>query len=126
MEQALSVYSVEKKPKGGSQHKGKGTLTHTVQGIILYITYFAVALPTVGRPNCAICIERYLAVLHPVTFLKCKPLRYRLACSAVIWLMVFAFGILCTVVLSSNNIYMFVSFYLPLFSVLLSIKFFAV
>ena len=35
-----------------------------------------------------ICVERYLAVLHPVLFLKYKPLRYRMTCSGIIWLMV--------------------------------------
>jgi len=27
--------------------------------------------------QCLMCVERYLAVVHPVTFLKYKPLRYR-------------------------------------------------
>jgi cobalamin synthase len=33
-------------------------------------------------------VERYLAVVHPVTFLKYKPLRYRVGCCGVVWLMV--------------------------------------
>src|SRR4029434_10207295 len=43
-----------------------------------------------GHPlfHTCICVERYLAVLHPVLFLKYKPLRYRLTCSGIIWLMV--------------------------------------
>ena len=43
-----------------------------------------------GHPlfQTCICVERYLAVLHPVLFLKYKPLRYRLTCSGIIWLMV--------------------------------------
>ncbi|KAL1023721.1 hypothetical protein UPYG_G00045130 [Umbra pygmaea] len=42
-----------------------------------------------GRPlfQCCICLERYLAVVHPVTFLMYKPLKYRLGCCAVIWLL---------------------------------------
>ncbi len=28
--------------------------------------------------QCLICVERYLAVIHPVTFLKFKPVRYKL------------------------------------------------
>ena len=41
-----------------------------------------------ARPlfQACICVERYLAVLHPVLFLKYKPLRYRVACSTVAWL----------------------------------------
>ncbi|XP_055771389.1 P2Y purinoceptor 4-like [Salvelinus fontinalis] len=41
-----------------------------------------------GRPlfQCCICVERYLAVVHPVTFLKYKPLRYRVGCCGVVWL----------------------------------------
>ncbi|XP_064860589.1 G-protein coupled receptor 35-like [Oncorhynchus nerka] len=43
-----------------------------------------------GRPlfQCCICVERYLAVVHPVTFLKYKPLRYRVGCCGVFWMMV--------------------------------------
>ncbi|KAJ8017220.1 hypothetical protein DPEC_G00015540 [Dallia pectoralis] len=43
-----------------------------------------------GRPlfQCCICVERYLAVVHPVIFLKYKPLRYRLACCGAVWLLV--------------------------------------
>ena len=39
-----------------------------------------------GRPlfQTCICLERYLAVVHPVVFLRYKPLRYRLACSALV------------------------------------------
>ncbi|KAJ8000540.1 hypothetical protein DPEC_G00181170 [Dallia pectoralis] len=43
-----------------------------------------------GRPlfQSCICVERYLAVIHPVTFLKYKPLRYRVGCSGVVWVLV--------------------------------------
>ncbi|KAG8014442.1 hypothetical protein GBF38_002801 [Nibea albiflora] len=34
----------------------------------------------------SICIERYLAVVHPVLYLRYKPLRYRMTFSCVIWL----------------------------------------
>ncbi len=51
---------------------------------------YAMGLTITGRPlfQCLICVERYLAVVHPVTFLKYKPLRYKLVCSAVVWCMV--------------------------------------
>jgi len=32
------------------------------------------------------CVERYLAVVHPVTFLKFKPLRYRVICCTAVWI----------------------------------------
>ncbi len=43
-----------------------------------------------GRPvfQCLICVERYLAVVHPVTFLKYKPLRYRVICCTAAWIII--------------------------------------
>ncbi|XP_056301820.1 P2Y purinoceptor 8-like [Danio aesculapii] len=54
---------------------------------------FFIGLGVTGRPlfQCLICVERYLAVVHPVTFLKYKPLRYRLICCAVAWIIVLGF-----------------------------------
>lgn len=88
--------------------------------------FFFIAQPSTARPliNCAICIERYLAVLHPVSFLKYKPLRYRLPCSAVIWVIVIGFSVFIRYIVQANNMYMFLCIYLSLYSVLLSIKFF--
>ncbi len=47
-----------------------------------------------GRPlfQCLICVERYLAVVHPVTFLKYKPLRYRVICTVLVWVTSFVSG----------------------------------
>lgn len=89
-------------------------------------SFFIIAQPSTARPliNCVICIERYLAVLRPVSYLKYKPLRYKLACSAVIWMMVLGFALFCRFILLSNNMYMFLCVYLPLYSVLLFIKLF--
>lgn len=88
-------------------------------------TYFLFAQPGVGRPliNCAICIERYIAVLHPVSFLKYKPLRYKLLCSVIIWVIVIVFCVFCMFVLP-NNLYLFICVYLPLYTLLLFIKLF--
>lgn len=87
--------------------------------------YFFFAQPGVGRPliNCFICIERYLAVLYPVSFLKYKPLRYKLVCSAVIWVTVLVFCVFCMFALP-NNLHLFISVYLPLYTLLLFIKLF--
>ncbi|KAA0719815.1 hypothetical protein E1301_Tti011758 [Triplophysa tibetana] len=52
------------------------------------LMYFLSGLGITARPlfQCLMCVERYLAVIHPVTFLKYKPLRYRLICSAAAWI----------------------------------------
>ncbi len=49
--------------------------------------YFLDGLAITGRPlfQCLICVEWYLAVVHPVTFLKFKPLRYRVFYSVIVW-----------------------------------------
>lgn len=36
--------------------------------------------------QCCVCVERYVAVVHPITYLKYKPLRYRAAGLGVVWL----------------------------------------
>ncbi len=48
--------------------------------------YFLDGLSITGRPlfQCLICVECYLAVVHPVTFLKFKPLRYRICYSVIV------------------------------------------
>ncbi|XP_060780844.1 chemokine XC receptor 1 [Neoarius graeffei] len=81
-------------------------------------TLFILALAISGRAliNCAICIERYLAVLHPVSFLRYKPLRYRLVCSAAIWVMVLVMSLFCIFAFhANNNIFVFLYFYTPLY-----------
>ncbi|XP_036425359.1 G-protein coupled receptor 4-like [Colossoma macropomum] len=42
--------------------------------------------------QCWVCVERYMAVIHPVTFLRFKPIRYRVACAAVAWIWALAMG----------------------------------
>lgn len=41
--------------------------------------------------QCCLCLEQYLAVIHPMIFLKLKPIRYRAGFASVVWL--FALGI---------------------------------
>ncbi|TTR84640.1 P2Y purinoceptor 6 [Bagarius yarrelli] len=36
--------------------------------------------------QCCVCLERYVAVVHPITFLKYNHLRYRLICAMVCWM----------------------------------------
>jgi len=61
-------------------------LRYTFSVLSNTVGYFQ-GIATTGRPlfQCLICVERYLAVVHPVTFLKFKPLRYRVICSFIVW-----------------------------------------
>lgn len=55
-----------------------------------YAIRFSLGFMFSGRPlfmSC-VCFERYLAVVHPVAFLKYKLLRYRLAGTVISWLTV--------------------------------------
>ncbi len=53
----------------------------------LLYQHFFIGITITGRPlfQC-LCVECYLAVVHPVTFLKFKPLRYRVICSTMVWI----------------------------------------
>nr|XP_055035924.1 C-C chemokine receptor type 8-like [Misgurnus anguillicaudatus] len=61
------------------------------------IDVFLVGFSMTCRPlfQCLICVERYLAVVHPVTFLKFKPLRYRLICCIAVWISTLGFSCFC-------------------------------
>lgn len=56
---------------------------------------FIFGLSWTGRPllQTCICIEQYLAVVHPVTFLKYKDIKYRIAAAIAVWLMASAYGL---------------------------------
>ncbi|XP_067280764.1 chemokine XC receptor 1-like [Pseudorasbora parva] len=64
---------------------------------ILQFKLFLAGLITTGRPlfQCLMCVERYLAVVHPVTFLKYKPLRYRVICSTAAWIITLGSCLCC-------------------------------
>lgn len=51
---------------------------------------FSLGLLFTARPlfQCCICAECYVGVVHPVSFLRFKPLRYRVAFCCVVWLIV--------------------------------------
>ncbi|CAL8404494.1 unnamed protein product [Boreogadus saida] len=51
-----------------------------------------------GRPlfQCCICLERYLAVVHPLTFIRFKPLRFRVFCSGLMWFKPLRFRVICS------------------------------
>ncbi|KAJ8000847.1 hypothetical protein DPEC_G00184640 [Dallia pectoralis] len=58
--------------------------------VLIHVVKFCVGFLFTARPlfQCCICVERYLAVVHPVVYLKCKPSRYRVGCCGVVWSMV--------------------------------------
>ncbi|XP_034544656.1 G-protein coupled receptor 35-like [Notolabrus celidotus] len=43
--------------------------------------------------QCHICVDRYMAVVHPLLFIRYKKIRYRGACLAAVWLLVLLFGL---------------------------------
>ncbi|XP_051537036.1 G-protein coupled receptor 183-like [Myxocyprinus asiaticus] len=67
---------------------------------------FLLGLSLTGRPlfQCLKCVERFLAVVHPVTFLKFKPLRYRAICSTAAWIICFGSCFVCMFTIDSQNI----------------------
>ncbi|XP_051734820.1 chemokine XC receptor 1-like [Ctenopharyngodon idella] len=86
---------------------------------ILEFKLFLVGLITTGRPvfQCLMCVERYLAVVYPVTFLKYKPLRYRVICSAAAWIIILG-SCLCNLytIVPHYSVHMwFLSVQFPLF-----------
>ena len=64
-------------------------LTHNVivheVASFCFVLFFWFSVPSF---QCCICVERYIAVVHPVVFLRYKALRYRVACCCVVWLTV--------------------------------------
>ncbi|XP_050948638.1 chemokine XC receptor 1-like [Labeo rohita] len=54
------------------------------------VSNFLRGLAITGRPlfQCLICVERYLAVVYPVTFLRFKPLMCRVICCIVVWILI--------------------------------------
>ncbi|XP_051537035.1 C-C chemokine receptor type 5-like [Myxocyprinus asiaticus] len=73
---------------------------------LMKLTQFSFGLVLSGRPlfQCLICVERYLAVVHPVTFLKFKPLRFKMICSTVAWIICLCFCLVCMLTIDSENI----------------------
>ncbi len=70
--------------------------------IIWKAIYFLDGLPLTSHPlfPCLICVERYLAVVHPVTFLKYKPLR--VICTVIVWVASFVPGGIISIPFTSN------------------------
>ncbi|XP_077053548.1 uncharacterized protein LOC143704294 [Siphateles boraxobius] len=74
--------------------------------------------------QCLMCVERYLAVVHPLTFLKYKPLRYKVACSVVTWIMITICCVLSLELVNPCLMPIFKCLYLSHFIIFLSINLF--
>nr|XP_055035557.1 uracil nucleotide/cysteinyl leukotriene receptor-like [Misgurnus anguillicaudatus] len=87
-------------------------------------THFLQGLGTTARPlfQCLICVERYLAVVHPVTFLKFKPLRYKVICCTAAWIVSLISCLCCIFILVS--LYTFTWFFSIQFLIFLFIQLF--
>ncbi|KAK2815933.1 hypothetical protein Q5P01_026400 [Channa striata] len=62
------------------------------------LSHFAKAFLWSGRPvfQCCICVEQFLAVVHPVLFLRYKPLRYKVALSVLAWVAIIGLSLFYT------------------------------
>ncbi|XP_067231461.1 uracil nucleotide/cysteinyl leukotriene receptor-like [Chanodichthys erythropterus] len=91
-----------------------------------FLMMFLQGLILSGRPvfQCLICVERYLAVVHPVTFLKYKPLRYKVICCTAAWIIIFGSCFYCLFILISQNIHVHLWFFSTQFLLVLSIQLF--
>jgi len=97
---------------------------HQTQVLLILSKFLSGNLITI-RPvfQCLICVERYLAVVHPVTFLKYKPLKYRVICCIVAWITGLGSSVLCIFIILSHHL-SFMWFSLLQFLLFLSIQLF--
>ncbi len=74
------------------------------ESVLLLVLRFLTEKIITTRPlfQCLMCVERYLAVVHPVTFLKYKPLRYRVICCTVVWIIGLGVCFFCLFILGSS------------------------
>lgn len=72
---------------------------------------FSLGLFYTARPlfGCLMCVEPYIGVVHPVAFLRYKPLRYRVACCCVAWVIVLL-SCIYSLLTYNNHLYLYVFF----------------
>ncbi len=87
---------------------------------------FLQGLAITGRPlfQCLMCVERYLAVVHPVIFLKYKPLRYRVICCTVVWIITVGSCFVAMILHMLSNLETYVWFFSLQFLLFLFIQLF--
>ncbi len=93
---------------------------------LLTLVTFLQGLAVTGHPlfQSLICVERYLAVVHPVTFLKYKPLRYRVICSTAAWIIALRACLFCMFILNPLNLKAYTLIFSLQFLLFLSIQMF--
>ncbi len=93
---------------------------------LVLLQWFLQGLGITGRPlfQSLICVERYLAVVHPVTFLKHKPLRYRVICCTVVWIIALGSFLGIMSILRSLNLKAYTWFFSLQFLLFLSVQLF--
>ncbi|XP_062860413.1 P2Y purinoceptor 6-like [Trichomycterus rosablanca] len=74
-------------------------------GVFLRISHSFAVLSYFGCPLLltSMCVERYVAVSHPVLFMRLGRWEYRAACSAIIWLLTLTMAAITFVYLLSNT-----------------------
>ncbi len=104
------------------------SLFYILNTFILFsrLTTFILGLAITGRPlfQLLICVERYLAVIHPVIFLKYKPLRYRVICCTAAWIITLGSCFCCMFSLILDNKHAYTWFFLLQFLLFLFIQLF--
>lgn len=62
---------------------------------LFILVYFLFGVLWTGRPliQTCICIERYVAVIHPIMFLKYKAMKYKLVVVVTVYVVSFLFGL---------------------------------
>ncbi len=93
---------------------------------LVLLQWFLQGLGITGRPlfQVLICVECYLAVVHPVTFLKYKPLRYRVICCTVVWIIALGSFLGIMSILRSLNLKAYTWFFSLQFLLFLSVQLF--
>ncbi len=98
-----------------------GNVFPKLWSVMMFLSGFVI---TARFFQCLMCVECYLAVVHPVTFLKYKHLRYNVACSAVTWIMIIACCVFCLQLVNPCFMRVFKCLYLVHFIIFLGINLF--
>ncbi|XP_029905154.1 P2Y purinoceptor 3-like [Myripristis murdjan] len=96
---------------------------YNVVSVYVASAFFSVFV-AMGRPlfQTCICVERYIAVVHPMLFLQLKTLKYRVVCCAAVWLLVLGGCIMQVLML--NNLILAQRCYIGAYLLLFSVKLF--
>ncbi|GAA6088494.1 P2Y purinoceptor 8-like [Tachysurus ichikawai] len=94
-----------------------GTLTSSIMFLMMLVSsYMSTFIKGVlyinnlylyGYPlfQCAMCFDRYMAVVHPITYLKYKVMRYKLTCLLLTWMVTLVMIVINTAFLNSQLLF---------------------